>query len=460
MKEEFELLERALEAAEKAGATSCEVFLEGASEFTVKVFREQVENFVASRTRGVGVRAFKGERVGRSYTSGTSWDDVEEAVKTAVENAAVSPEDPDCGLPPADLAPEGAEAGAYLGEKLEIFSPRLSSAPHDKKIGIALAMEVRAREYDPRVSGVESSWYTEGITEALLANSQGFKAGYRTTECYGYLTVLAEERGETQTGFYFTAGKDIDDLDPRGAAREAARRAVGMLGAKQVESQRVPVVFDNLAAAELVGVLGVALSGDLVSKGRSFLVGRVGRKVGADTVTMVDDGLKKGGYGTAPFDAEGVAASRKEIVARGELKGYLHNSVTAARMKATSTGNAARGSYRGRIGVAPTNLYLEPGKLSPEEMLVEVGEGFYVTELQGVHVGLNPITGEISVGVRGWWIEGGEFSYPVREVTIAGDLLNLFSQVILIGTDLRFIPLLGGIGAPTMAVEGLVLGGG
>lgn len=459
MRPDFETLDLALKKARSRGASDAEVYLERELGLTVKVFDGKVERFSYAETRGIGLRLYIGDRQGRAYTSDLSPGAIEETVRAALASAEVSAQDPDRSLPDPSLFPPGAGESSYLGDDLEILGEDLERVSAGEKIEFTMGLERLAREYDPRITGVETSTYSESTAEVLLASTAGFRSGFRSSVCYGYLMAIAERDGESQTGFGFTAGRSFASLDAKAAAGEGASMAVDLLGARQVASARVPVLIDNLSTAEMMAVLGAAVSGESVSKGRSYLTGRLGDTVASELVTVVDDGLMIGGFGTVPFDGEGVAGARKTIIKRGALKSFLHNCYTASRMGAESTGNAVRPTFRAQVGVSPTNIVLEPGGRTPEELRSGMGTGFEVLELQGVHVGLNPVTGEVSVGAKGRWIENGRPSHAVREVTIAGTMDDILKGIVGIGNDIRFTPLLGGIGAPSILIEGLAVSG-
>lgn len=452
-------MDLALDTALSRGATEAEAYLESAVGLTVKVFDGSVERFSYTETRGIGLRLYIGERQGRAYTSDLSGEAVGRAVGAALAAARVSEKEPDRRLPDRSLLAAGAGGGALLGAELEICAEDLDRVSPGEKIQFAKDLELLAREHDPRVTGVEAAVYGESADEVLLASTAGFRAGFRSTECYGYLVAMAEEDGDSQTGFGLTAGRSFASLDARAAAVEAASMAAGLLGARQVETSRVPVLIDNLSTAEVLAAAGAAASAEAVTKGRSYLEGRLGSAVASPLVNVVDDGSLKGGFGTAPFDGEGVAATRKSVIEGGSLQTYLHNCYTASRMGAASTGNARRPTFRAQVGVAPTNLILEPGSDSPEALRSGMGTGLEVLELQGVHAGLNPVTGEISVGARGRWVVNGRPAHPVREVTIAGTVEDILKGISGIGNDLRFTPLQGGVGTPSILVEGLAVSG-
>ncbi|MHB8896681.1 MAG: TldD/PmbA family protein [Candidatus Geothermincolia bacterium] len=459
MRPDFEPLERALESAAALGATDAEAYLERDVGLSIRTLNEKVEKFSLAESRGIGLRVYLGDSQGRAYTSDLSADAIEAAVSSAIESARVTPPEPARALPDTSLYPGGFSDGRYLGEDLEILGDDLERVPASEKIEFAMEMERLAKASDERISNIEASAYSEGTGEISLANTRGFKAAYRASVCYGYIVAIAEQEGESQTGFGFTTGRAFADLEADAAAKEASEMAVSLLGGKPIETGRVSVMIDNLSTAEILAVLGVALSGDSVVKGRSFLAGRIGEALASSRVTIIDDGAMKGGFGTAPFDGEGVAASRKSLVETGKLETFLHDTYTAARMGANTTGNAGRSSYRAQVGVSPTNIFLKPGDASPEELKSTMGTGFQVVELQGVHVGLNPVTGEVSVGARGLWVEKGEPVHAVREVTIAGTIDGILKGIVGVGNDLRFTPLLGGIGTPSILVEGLTVSG-
>jgi PmbA protein len=449
----------ALERAAALGADEAEAFLERGAGLSIKVFEGKVEQFSYSEAAGLGIRVFIGRRTGRSYTSDLSEPSVGEAVASAMESARLSPEDEHRGLPDADLFPRGAESGERIGDDLDIWSDDVAEVAAGEKIEFALDMERKARAYDERVRGIDTTLYSDEYGDVVLMNTRGLRAGFRASICYGYVVPMAGEGEDSQTGFGFTAGHSFAELDAEAAAKEASSMAVDLLGGKQVESTKVPVLFDNLTCAELIAMLGSALSAEQVVKGKSFLAGRLSSAIASPALELIDDGLMKGGYGTSPFDGEGVATSQKKLIEAGTLQSYLHNCYTASRMETRTTGNAGRGSFRSPIGVTPTNLVVKRGDASHDELRSGMGSGFEVLELQGTHAGMNIVTGEISVGAKGFWVENGRRAHAVREVTVAGNLAELLMNITAFGSNLRFTPLLGGIGAPSMLVEGLVVGG-
>jgi PmbA protein len=273
------------------------------------------------------------------------------------------------------------------------------------------------------------------------------------------VVALAERDGETQTGFSFRVGRELDELEWEEAAGEAAERGARLLGARKPATERVPVVLDPWAAASFLGVLAGILSAEEVQKGRSLLAGLSGQEVASGVLTLVDDGRFEGGPAAAPFDDEGVPTGRTPVIEAGVLKGFLHNTQTARRGGTTSTGNASRGGYRGVPGVAPTNLLVEPGPKDPDALLRDAGRAVYVQDVSGVHSGANPVSGEFSVGATGLRVEGGALGEPLREMTIASTLPEVLRRIEAVGSDLRFFPGGGAIGTPTIAVGEMTVAG-
>lgn len=451
--------ERVVEICERHGAPQSEAFFVTSYGTSIKVFDLNLESFRRSEHAGVGIRVFKGDKIGRSYTTDVSEGALIQAVENAIASADISEPDLHIRLPEDSYCPKGAREGGELGSELDIWQEDPDDISAEEKIEFTLNLERNARAFDPRVKGVETAFYSDSASNIVIANSLGFRAGYRTSSFYGYLIAIAEEDGEFQTGFGFTAARRFSRLEGDAASEEAAGLAVSLLGSSAIETKKMPLILRNLPAAEIIAAVAFALSADAVVKGRSYLADRIGESVGSDLLNLEDDGTIKGGFGTAPFDDEGVRMTRKTLIERGVLKGFLHNCYTASRMGCALTGNASRASFRDNIGVSPTNLYIPAGGSSFEELRAGIENGLEVTELQGVHVGLNPVTGEISVGVKGIFIRNGKPDKGVREVTVAGKMEDFLKGLIAIGNDLRFIPLRGGIGAPSIVVKDIVVAG-
>lgn len=417
---------------------------------TVKAFAGEVEGLRYSHSRGVGVRALHAGRLGYSYCTGLEWEDVRRTVEEAVANSRYSMPDEYNQLP---------GGSGYTQAELDIYDPESEETDSLRKVEMALELERLTLSRDRRVSQVETAVYADSVSQVAVASTAGVAGSYSSSDCYCYVFPIAREGDEYQTGFSFDLGVKPSHLDLEKVAQEACERAICLLGSRSISSRRTTLILDSFVAAEFLGMLAAALSAEAVLKGRSFLAGKVGETIAAPTVSIIDDGLLKGAPSTAPFDDEGVPSQRKELIDAGTLKGYLHNTYTASRSGTASTGNASRGSFRDRPRVGATNMFLQPGQGSREDILRQVGEGVLVLQVVGAHAGANPVSGEISLGALGLLVENGEPGQSLREITLAGKALDFLRDIVAVGEDLRFLPFEGSLGAPTVAVADVMISG-
>ncbi|HHW14371.1 MAG TPA: TldD/PmbA family protein [Firmicutes bacterium] len=435
---------QALGAAQAAGAEEAEAYLSHSRSVVVEVADEKVETLHQSTESGLGLRVFRQGRMGFAFTTDLSPEGVKEAARAAVANAGATGSDPFNRLPEsASFAP------------LDLVDPAVGELSTAAKIDVALAIERAARAFDRRVTRVEKASYSDGEYAVAILNTRGVRASYAGTSVSGSISVVAEEGGNAETGWSYAFAHRFGALDPEALGREAAEKAVQLLGAKTVGTKRVTLVFDPLVAAEFLELLGPALSADAVQKGKSLFAGKVGRQIASPLVQIIDDGRLAAGAGAAPVDDEGVPTRRTVLIQDGVLQGFLHNTYTAAKDGVDSTGNGVRASFRGTPEVRPSNLFLAAGRTSRAELLAEVEEGFYVTSVMGMHT-VNPISGDFSVGAAGLWLEHGRFTRPVRGVAIAGNLLELLAGVEAVGDDLRMV---GSAGSPTLRIAPVTVSG-
>ena len=434
-------------AGEAAGGEGVEAYAELSTETQVNAFQGEVERLTSASSSGVGVRVVRDGRLGYAYTADLSDEGLRECLAEARANLEVSSEDPGNVLP---------ERGGH--EALDgIFDPRQAAAAPERKVALALDLEARTRDADPKVTQVESARYGDVVGQVAIASSNGVRGSFSVTHAWCAAVALATEDGQSQVGFAVDAARALDHLNPGPVAREAADRAVRMLGAAKPPTRTIPVVFDRMVAPSLVGVLLAGLSAEEVQKGRSLFADKLGQRVGAAGLQLVDDGRLVDGPGAAPFDAEGVATRRTVLIDDGVLQCFLHNTATAARGGASSTGNAGRASFKSTPGVSAHNLFLAPGELDQAGLMAQAGEGLLVQDVSGVHSGANPITGDFSVGVSGLLFRGGELAEPVREVTVAAQLLDILQGIVAVGSDLRFTT--GSIGGSSLLVGQMTVAG-
>jgi PmbA protein len=431
-------------------AVELEIFVQEHRGLTVKAFGGEVEGLRYSHNRGVGVRALRGGRLGYSYCTGLAWEEVRKAIEEAAANSLYSAPDEHNLLP---------GRGDYTDEDLGIYDPEAEEMDSAGKVEMALELEGMTLARDRRISQVETAVYADTVAQVAVASSAGVGGLYRSSDCYCYVFPMARDGEEYQTGFSFDIGVKPSELDLAMVAEDASERAVCLLGSRSIPSRRTTLILDSFVAAEFLGILASALSAEAVLKGRSFLAGKVGEAIADPMVTLIDDGLLAGAPSTAPFDDEGVPSRRKKLIEAGVLRGYLHNTYTASRAGAVSTGNASRGSFRDRPRVGATNMFLEPGKGSRSDVLRQVGDGILVLQVVGAHAGANPVSGEISLGALGLLVKDGQLGQPLREITLAGKALDFLRDTVAVGEDLRFLPFEGSLGAPTVAIANVMVSG-
>jgi PmbA protein len=439
----------AVEAALAAGADQADAWCEQSLSLTVRVYEGSVEHLTEAGGRGVGVRAFSDGRTGYAYGSDFADEGLAAVARDASEAASVTEPDEYAGLP--------ARCGRAETEPL--VSDEFDRWSTEQKVQLALTVERSARERNPLVTNVEDTVYSDGRGRIALANSDGFLSSYEQTQCYAYAYAFAGEGADLMTGLGVGTGRGPHALDPEAIGGEAADRAVSLYGARQPKSRRCPVVLDPYVAASFASIIGGTLSAHAVQRGRSLFAGKEGEHVGADVVRLIDDGLEPEGLGTAPFDGEGVPQQRTTLIDGGRLETFLYDRYTAARGGRKSTGNGTRSSYRTPPSVGTTNLVLAPGSSTTEELIAQAGDGLYVMDVTGLHSGVNPVSGTLSVGASGRLIEERELGSPVREVTIASDLVSMLSAVQSIGAEARWLPFGGSVKAPPVLIGEMAVAG-
>jgi PmbA protein len=445
-----DLARRAAEAATAAGAGDAEAWAEGSRSREVRVHAGEVESLTEASGSGVGIRAWIGARTGYAYGSDLSETGLMELAEAAVGAARVADEDENSAPP----EPSG-DASEIAGLRDE----GVASTETAEVIDLAKRVERAALERDGRVTSVEEVVYVDEDSTAAIATSRGVSGAFGASAAYSFLQAMATQDSEVQTGLGFGVARSPRDLDPNEIGAEAGDESSSMLGATKPESRTCPVVLSDRVAASFAGFIGGALSADEVQRGRSPFADRLGEELASTALRIADDGIDPGGLSSAPFDGEGTPRGRTPLLADGKLLAYLHDSYTARRGGATSTGNAARASYRSPPSVSPSNLMIEPGEVSLEGLIEQTGEGLYITEVAGLHSGVNPVTGRYSVGATGKAIRGGELAEPLREFTIAGDLLGTLAAVQAVGSEARWVPFGGSVHSVPLLVGEMAIGG-
>ncbi|HET7573896.1 MAG TPA: TldD/PmbA family protein [Solirubrobacterales bacterium] len=449
MTELSESARRAVEAATAEGAGEAEAYVVVEGGRQVRVHGGEVESLTAATRSGVGIRAWIGQRVGYAYGTDLGEAGVATIAARAAEAAAVADED-EFAAPP-----QPSEYESLPG----ISDPSVASWDASRVAEIALAVERTALGADDRIAGVEQAVYADAEERVAIASSTGVAGEYESSSCFAYLQALAEGEGARETGLGFGLARGPEGLDPAAIGAEGAARAVAMIGAGKPQSQSCPVVLDETVAASFAGLIGSGLSGRAVQRGRSPFAGRLEAEVASGAFALHDDGRDPQGPAAAPFDGEGVPRRRTALIEGGRLRSYLYDTYTANREGVVSTGSASRGSYRSLPFVSASNLVIAPGELSLEGLLAEAGEGVFVTDVAGLHSGVNPVTGVFSVGASGQAIRGGALAEPIREFTIAGELVAMLGAVTAAGAEPRWVPFGGSVSTPPLLIAELAISG-
>jgi PmbA protein len=433
--------------AMKAGATAAEAIVREGDEFSTLVRLGEVETLKESGSRALGLRVFIGKRAASTYSSDFTAEGIERLVSGAMTLAKITSEDPYAGLP------EPGQLGQLAGD-LQLSFADVYSLPPEERIEYARRAEKAALSVDPRLKNSDGGSFDAATGRKVLANSLGFVGDYQASYCsISAVPIARDEHGNMQRDYWFSSAHTLKKLEsPESVGREAARRTLQRLGARKIASTKVPVVLDPVVARTILGNIAEAVNGDSIYRHASFLSGKLGEKIAGDNVTVVDDGTMPGGFGTSPFDGEGVPSRRTVVIEKGVLKSYLLNCYTARKLGLATTGNASRG-LTGNPGIGSGNFFLQAGTRTPKEIIAGVKQGLYVTDFLGF--GVNMVTGDFSRGASGLWIENGELTYPVEEITVAGnfkEMLNHFE----IGNDLEFR---GSTAAPTLRIDGMTIAG-
>ena len=442
-----ELARDILHQAKAKGASQGDLLMVESDSFFVTVRLGEIEKISQAQEKRLGLRLFFGASSATASTSDISKGSIERLVDETCAMARLTAQDDYSGLP----APEEC-ARTFLD--LDLLDDSGRSLSVEERSRLALETEKTALDYDRRITNSEGAEFSNQAGRVIYANSHGFSGEYQGST-YGLSVVpVAALDGMMQRDYWYSSQRKFSRLEsPESVGRKAAARVLRRLGARKIKTREVPVVFEPEIAATLLRHLSGALSGYSLYKGASFLVGKLGDKIASELITVVDDGTIPAALGSKPFDGEGLPTGRKTVVEKGVLQSYLLDTYSGRKLGYPSTGNAAR-SVGEPPGVAPTNFYLSPGSYSPEKIIASVEEGFYVTELIGF--GVNLVTGDYSRGAAGIWIEKGELTYPVEEVTIAGNLKEILLNIEMVGNDLE---MRDRICAPTVKISRMTVAG-
>ncbi len=446
-----ELEQMAKEAVARAlhlGATGAECTIAEGEEFSAGVRLREIESLKQAGSRGAGIRVLVGRNTGSSRTSELSPKGLEEMVRSALDLARVTTEDPHAGLPDPE------ELGS-LQTPLRLYDSAIAELDTDWKIAQARLAEDTALSIDPRIQNSEGASFDSHVGARAFANSSGFSGAYRTSSCsLSVVPVGKDDSGGMERDYWQTSSRRASAIESaEEVGRRAAARTLRRLNPRKAATQKAPVIFEPRTARALLGEIFDTVNGGAIYRQASFLAGKLGEKVASEALTVVDDATMPGLFGSTPFDDEGVRSRRTVVIDRGVLKSYLLNSYCARKLGLKTTGNASRG-LSGNAGVGNGNFYIDAGVVSEEGMIAQVRQGLYVTELIGATA--NTVTGDYSSGAAGLWIENGELAYPVSEITIAGNLKRMLMDISQVASNLEFR---GSIASPTIMIQEMTISG-
>jgi PmbA protein len=448
MNELEQLARDAVARAVQLGATGAECTMAEGEEFSAGVRLREVESLKQAGSRGAGIRVLVGRHTGSSRTSDLSPKGMEEMVRSALDLARVTTEDPHAGLPDLD------ELGS-IQTPLLLYDDAIAELDTDWKIAQARLAEDTALSADPRIQNSEGASFDSYLGARAFANSDGFSGSFRSSSCgLSVVPVAKNDSGAMERDYWHTSARRASDLESaQQVGRIAAARTLRRLNARKVATQKAPVVFEPRTARSLLGDIFDTVNGGAIYRHASFLAGKLGEKVASEALTIIDDATMPGLFGSTPFDDEGVRSRRTVVIERGVLKSYLLNSYCARKLGLKTTGNASRG-LSGNAGVGNGNFYIDAGVVTEEAMIAPIRQGLYVTELIGATA--NTVTGDYSSGAAGMWIENGELAYPVSEITIAGNLKQMLLDLSQVASNLEFR---GSMASPTIMIREMTVSG-
>ncbi len=444
-----ELLELAVRVAGAAkSGEELEVYVSRGVETDVRAYEGEVESLSSAASAGVGIRVVSGGRQGFAYAGTLEESVLKQTLADARDNATFATADPNVGL----AKPDGVAPAS-----LDLWDDEVPQTSSAVKVEMALELERRARGADARVRQVAFADYGDMAAEAAVATSTGITATARRTVCSLAVEAIAGDAADSQTGVGFSAARGPGGLDLDKAVADAVERATRMLGATKARSGRCAVVLDPRVTSTVLAIVSSALSGEAVTKGRSFFADRLGEEVAVPSLVLVDDPTDARAFGASTHDAEGLACRRNVLIENGVLRGFVFDTTAARRAGVSSTASAVRGGYATTPVAGCRALLLSPGTLGAQEILSEVGEALFVQSITGVHSGVNPVSGDFSVGAEGLMVRDGGLAEPVREVTIASTLQRMLLSVLHIGADVEWLP--GVAAGQTLAIDGMALSG-
>jgi len=444
--------EKISDVLKKAGQMNliCEVYGESIKGVTIESYKGNVESMSFIDESGIGIRVCRNNKVGFAYTSDTSMAAMLDALEASADSLGVASE---LGVNPLQKVKDTASVDKR--DDLLLYENLPDEFEIESKIAGVVSMEESCYDEDSRIINTEGAVYEDIVVDVMIATSGLPPVEERRGFCFSSISAIASDGSDVETGWYFEQAQSPESIDFEKVGSKAARRAIETFGAKQIKTGKYMVLFDEVSFAIILEFVESILSGEQVAKGVSVLCDRLGKRVASEVVTLIDDPHLRGGCFNAGFDAEGLWTQRRVLIQDGVLIGYLHNTFSALLLNQTPTANAVRSSYRFQPVPGATNLYIMSGKKEKDELISSIDRGVMVTEVMGLHTA-NSISGEFSFGISGFYVERGEIQHPISQMTVSGNIIDLFERIVDVGRDVRFIY---SYGSPAVLVDGLSVGG-
>lgn len=442
-----EFKEKLFKKSKEAGFENSEIYVTNSESLSISIYNQEVEGYNLDKNFGLSFRGIINDKIGYSHTRILDEGSIEMLINTA-KNAALLIENEDVQF---------IYEGDKKYEKVICYNQKIDNIDPKDLINLGLEIERECKNYNPNVinTGGCKIIYSKGDIE--ISNTKGLNLKNKENILYAYVVPILEIDNQKQDGTGYKIAKSLDEINPKEIAKMGVDEALSKINSKSIETGNYKIALYNEAMVSLLGAFCGVFSADATQKGLSLLKDKENTMIASENVTIIDNPLLDNGLSSAPFDDEGVATFKKEIVSKGKLTTLLHNLKTANKANTKSTGNGFKSSYASSISVSPSNFYIEKGETSFDDILSILGEGLLITEFAGLHSGANAITGDFSLAAKGFYIKDGKKSYPVDQITVAGNFFDLLKQIKLVGNDLAFP--LSSIGSPTVIASGLLVAG-
>ena len=443
----LEFKDKLFKKAKEEGFTDCEVYYADRENLSITVYKQEVDKYKLNKTFGLSFRGKINDKMGYSYTEILDDNAISMLIEKAKEGAnSIESED-------VQFIYEGDNNYS----EVKTYSKELEDIKADKLIDIALDIEKKAMDYSDKVVNTEGCNVGYSKAKYGICNTKGLELSNKYNSLVAYVVPIVLDNGEKYDGSGYVVANSLEDVDTEKIASCGVKEALSRIGGKSIASGKYKTIIYNEAMVSLISAFIDIFSADNVQKGLSLLKGKEGEKIASDIVTIVDDPLLKDGLASTPFDDEGVATFKKEVILKGTLKTLLYNLKTAYKAGVKSTGNGFKASYASPVSISSINFYIEKGNKTFDELLKDVNEGVIITEFAGLHSGANSITGDFSLAAKGFYIKDGKKTFPVEQITVAGNYFDLLKNIKEIGNDLKFP--MSSVGSPSVVLDELSIAG-